>query len=172
MPLKVKRDDQTAINLTPMIDIVFLLIIFFMVSSHFTNKNHVERDIAISVPQVSASGALTAAPRNRIIDIFSDGRVALDEKVVSINELEARLYRPNLEPAVGDPWIIQLADVLAGRFGIACSRSVGPCFDAMGAFASGLEMRCPIRRRSHSADGIRVRNKTDDRGSDAKYCRK
>jgi biopolymer transport protein ExbD len=91
MPLKVKRDDQTAINLTPMIDIVFLLIIFFMVSSHFTNKNHVERDIAISVPQVSASGALTAAPRNRIIDIFSDGRVALDEKVVSINELEARL---------------------------------------------------------------------------------
>lgn len=91
MPLKIQRDDQTAINLTPMIDIVFLLIIFFMVSSHFTNRTHAERDIAISVPQVAKSGALTAAPRNRIIDIFSDGRVVLDQQQVSIEELESKL---------------------------------------------------------------------------------
>ena len=91
MPLKVQRDDQTAINLTPMIDIVFLLIIFFMVSSHFTNQSHSERDIAISVPQVSDAGALTAPPRHRVINIFDDGRVALDKDVVSVPELESRL---------------------------------------------------------------------------------
>lgn len=91
MPLKVQRDDQTAINLTPMIDIVFLLIIFFMVSSHFTNQSHTERDIAISVPQVSDAGALTAPPRHRVINIFDDGRVALDKDVVSVLELESRL---------------------------------------------------------------------------------
>lgn len=92
MPLKVQRDDQTAINLTPMIDIVFLLIIFFMVSSHFTNKttSH-ERDIAISVPQVSDAGALTAPPRHRVINIFDDGQVALDDDTVSMTELESKL---------------------------------------------------------------------------------
>lgn len=92
MPLKIKRDDQTAINLTPMIDIVFLLIIFFMVSSHFTSKsNSPERDIAITVPQVSDAGALTAPPRHRVINIFDDGRIALDENVMNIPELESTL---------------------------------------------------------------------------------
>ena len=92
MPLKVQRDDQTAINLTPMIDIVFLLIIFFMVSSHFTNKStsH-ERDIAIQVPQVSDAGALTAPPRHRVINIFDDGQVALDDDAVTLTELESKL---------------------------------------------------------------------------------
>ncbi len=91
MPLKIQRDDQTAINLTPMIDIVFLLIIFFMVSSHFTHKSHTERDIAIRVPQVTESGALTAAPRNRVVNVFGDGSVALDSKIVSMSELASRL---------------------------------------------------------------------------------
>lgn len=92
MPLKVQRDDQTAINLTPMIDIVFLLIIFFMVSSHFTNKTAMqERDIAISVPQVSDAGAMTAPPRHRVINIFDNGQVALDDDQVSMTELESKL---------------------------------------------------------------------------------
>lgn len=92
MPLKVQRDDQTAINLTPMIDIVFLLIIFFMVSSHFTNKTAAhERDIAITVPQVSDAGALTAPPRHRVINIFDDGQVAIDDDKVSMTELESKL---------------------------------------------------------------------------------
>ena len=92
MPLKIQRDDQTAINLTPMIDIVFLLIIFFMVSSHFTSKNvSPERDIAITVPRVSDAGALTSPPRHRVISIYNDGRVALDEKVVDMVGLETEL---------------------------------------------------------------------------------
>jgi len=92
MPLKIQRDDQTAINLTPMIDIVFLLIIFFMVSSHFTSKNvSPERDIAITVPKVSDAGALTSPPRHRVISIYDDGRVALDEKEMDMQGLESEL---------------------------------------------------------------------------------
>ncbi|MED5399627.1 MAG: biopolymer transporter ExbD, partial [Planctomycetota bacterium] len=37
MPLKgADRTEESAINLTPMIDIVFLLVIFFMVGARFT----------------------------------------------------------------------------------------------------------------------------------------
>ena len=92
MPLKIQRDDQTSINLTPMIDIVFLLIIFFMVSSHFTSKNSSpERDIAITVPRVSDAGALTSPPRHRVVSIYNDGRIALDEEVLAMPQLESKL---------------------------------------------------------------------------------
>ena len=50
MPLKTHLDEQPTLNLTPMIDIVFLLIIFFMVGTKFTE---LERKIALQVPEVS-----------------------------------------------------------------------------------------------------------------------
>ena len=91
MPLKLQRDEQATINLTPMIDIVFLLIIFFMVSTKFSELNEAERDIAISVPSVSNAQALTAAPRKRVINVFSDGSVALDRQPVALEQLQQEL---------------------------------------------------------------------------------
>jgi biopolymer transport protein ExbD len=82
MPLKIHRDDQTSINLTPMIDIVFLLIIFFMVGTKFSELNETERDIAIQVPAVTDAQALTNAPRKRVINVHQDGRIVLDQKPV------------------------------------------------------------------------------------------
>jgi len=90
MPLKINRDDQTSINLTPMIDIVFLLIIFFMVSTRF-GKLQNERDIQIQVPTVNNATALTTAPRKRVINVFKDGQITLDQKAVSLEELESQL---------------------------------------------------------------------------------
>ncbi len=90
MPLKIQRDDQTSINLTPMIDIVFLLIIFFMVSTRF-GKLQNERDIKIQVPTVTNATALTAAPRKRVINVYKNGQVTLDQKEVSLEQLESEL---------------------------------------------------------------------------------
>ncbi len=97
MPLKIQRDDQSSINLTPMIDIVFLLIIFFMVGTKFSELNEVERDIALQVPQVTDAHALTAAPRKRVINVYRDGRIVLDEKPVSINQLQTELSNARLQ---------------------------------------------------------------------------
>lgn len=91
MPLKIQRDDQTTINLTPMIDIVFLLIIFFMVGSKFSKLNETERDIAIQVPTVNDGTAMTSAPRRRIINVYRDGKIVLDEKQVTLGELQTEL---------------------------------------------------------------------------------
>jgi len=91
MPLKTLKDDQTEINLTPMIDIVFLLIIFFMVGSRFSDLSQPERDISLKVPQVQKAQALTSAPDKRIINVFTDGKITLDKQAVSISELEAQL---------------------------------------------------------------------------------
>jgi biopolymer transport protein ExbD len=91
MPLKIERDDQTTINLTPMIDIVFLLIIFFMVSTKFSELNEAEKDIAINVPTVSDATALTSAPKKRVIDVSKDGSIMLDQQQVTLTGLGDRL---------------------------------------------------------------------------------
>lgn len=91
MPLKLEREDQTTINLTPMIDIVFLLIIFFMVSTKFSELNEVEKDLAINVPTVTNANALTSAPKKRLIEVFSDGSIKLDQENISLADLGNQL---------------------------------------------------------------------------------
>ena len=88
MPLKTHQDDPPAINLTPMIDVVFNLIIFFMVGTTFTEW---ESNLALKVPQVKQTGALAPGPEKRVINVYRDGRIALDREFVSLEELSQRL---------------------------------------------------------------------------------
>src|SRR5882757_657600 len=88
MPLKTHQDELPAINLTPMIDIVFNLIIFFMVSTRFTE---IERKVDLAVPQVGDVSQLTDAPREAAINVFRDGRITLDNEPVTLGELRDRL---------------------------------------------------------------------------------
>jgi len=88
MPLKTQLDEQPTLNLTPMIDIVFLLIIFFMVGTKFTE---LERKIGLRVPEVTDHGALTAAPEKRVVNVYRDGTVTLDREPVTLEELTTRL---------------------------------------------------------------------------------
>ena len=88
MPLKTHNDEQPSLNLTPMIDIVFLLIIFFMVGTKFAE---LERRIGLQVPEVADAGALTAAPEKRVVSVYQDGHVTLDRQVVTLVELTQQL---------------------------------------------------------------------------------
>ncbi|MEZ6092769.1 MAG: biopolymer transporter ExbD [Pirellulaceae bacterium] len=102
MPLKTQRDDQIAINMTPMIDIVFLLIIFFMVGTKFSEIDQQERDISLSVPQVSDAEPLVNSPEKRIINVFQDGSIALDNERISLSALQATLIDAKAQyPATG-----------------------------------------------------------------------
>jgi biopolymer transport protein ExbD len=96
MPIKTYQDEQPSINLTPMIDIVFLLIIFFMVGTEFVEM---ERELIVDVPRVSDGAALTAAPEKRIIKVYRDGRVALDDQPLTIGELQSRLAAARMQYA-------------------------------------------------------------------------
>lgn len=88
MPLKTQQDEQPSLNLTPMIDVVFLLIIFFMVATSFAEM---ERDIELELPEVAAASALTAAPKQRVVSVRAEGQVRLDGEAVSLSELTQRL---------------------------------------------------------------------------------
>lgn len=90
MPLKIQEDEPPALNLIPMIDIMFNVIIFFLVTSTFAS---LERDIPLRVPEVVDKGALTDAPQRRVVNVFRDGRITLDEASVTLEELVDRLSR-------------------------------------------------------------------------------
>src|SRR5688572_9003231 len=88
MPLKTHQEELPPINLTPMLDIVFNLIIFFMVGARFTDM---ESSIDLKVPEVAANAALSAAPEKQVINVFRDGRIVLDKQEVSLTELTSQL---------------------------------------------------------------------------------
>ena len=88
MPLKTTVDETPTLNLTSMMDVLFLLIIFFMAGTKFTEM---ERKIGLSIPQVSANGALSAAPEKKVVNVYHNGQITLDRQVVSLDELKSRL---------------------------------------------------------------------------------
>lgn len=88
MPLKAQHDDSPQVNLTPMIDVVFLLIIFFMVATKFAE---VERDIDLQLPEVAAAAPLTSAPKQRVVVVQQDGSLLLDNNDVTLSELTSQL---------------------------------------------------------------------------------
>mgnify|MGYP006072202935 FL=1 len=45
MQFKRQKDGEVSVNLTPLIDVVFLLLIFFMVSTTFTKETHLSLDL-------------------------------------------------------------------------------------------------------------------------------
>lgn len=88
MPLKISADEPPTLNLTSMIDVLFLLIIFFMAGTQFTE---LERNIALQVPQVAQGKNLAAATSRRTIGVHRDGQITLDRQLVTLEELSTRL---------------------------------------------------------------------------------
>jgi len=84
MPLKTHSDEAPTINLTSMIDVVFLLLIFFMVGTKFTE---IENNIALDLPRVSDGANQSQQASSKTVSVFRDGTLTLDQKSVTLNEL-------------------------------------------------------------------------------------
>lgn len=61
-----------AIDLTPIIDMVFLLLIFFLVATTFQQT---EREMKIALPAASSAGPISAALRELIVNVDDAGRI-------------------------------------------------------------------------------------------------
>jgi len=73
-------------NLTPLIDIVFLLLIFFMLTSHFVKQESLEIDL----PKAKTGESLSEDNELEII-INADGKIKYKNDVISLKNLETRL---------------------------------------------------------------------------------
>jgi biopolymer transport protein ExbD len=86
-PLRERK--LVTMNMTPMIDVVFLLIIFFLVSSHLAQQ---ETQLELDLPTASTGAEPEEGSSQRVtINLLADGRVLLGAEPTSLDELTERL---------------------------------------------------------------------------------
>ena len=85
-----EADQDEGLNMTPLIDMVFLLLIFFLVATTFTQE---ERDLSVRLPNTSAVAPISAAPQQLIINIKRDGAVIVAGRAYGDQELRELVSR-------------------------------------------------------------------------------
>ena len=89
MPVKSQLDDETdEIMMAPLIDCVFLMLIFFLVSSQMKK---VEKELPVELPESVAALNVKAAANMLVIGIDAAGRIYLGAEPVSREALRTRL---------------------------------------------------------------------------------
>lgn len=82
------NDEEPEISMSPLIDCVFLLLIFFLVSTMTKVKN---RDIPVDLPTSEAAVKLKPDDKQAIVGIDSDGNIYWDGQQCSTNFLMEQL---------------------------------------------------------------------------------
>ncbi|MFW6152328.1 MAG: ExbD/TolR family protein [Verrucomicrobiota bacterium] len=91
MNFRGKADSrEPGFQITPMIDIVFLLLCFFITSQIFAQW---EAEINIQLPTATESGLPGRLPGEVIINIFEDGSIAVNRQELGHEELEGVLRK-------------------------------------------------------------------------------
>jgi len=89
MPLKTLPSEEPTLNLTPMIDVILTLIIFFMVATKFSEE---ERSIDLKLPSAAKPGTNPAVGMTpKIVNVQADGSVYLGSQPVSLMQLSGDL---------------------------------------------------------------------------------
>ena len=86
MRFKKAKDEEPRLGITPLIDIVFLLLIFFMVTSHF----HMASGISIKLPKVTQR-AFNKDSEKITIMIDREGRTYLKGDIIDLKKLATEL---------------------------------------------------------------------------------
>ncbi|MEA3329020.1 MAG: biopolymer transporter ExbD [Candidatus Omnitrophota bacterium] len=86
--MKFKRHIELAkgrLDIAPLVDVIFLLIIFFMLTSTFV----LQPVIKVKLPKAVTSEALEG--KNLVIEITAEGKIYFDNKVISLSKLKEEL---------------------------------------------------------------------------------
>lgn len=85
----LQNDEAPFINMTPMVDVILCLLVFFMAATRLYDWD--ESEFAVQVPEVSDAAPLTAAPDDLILTIVKPGQVAVGETVYGLDGLGSAL---------------------------------------------------------------------------------
>lgn len=90
-----QRVEEVNVNLTPLIDVVFLLLIFFMVSTTFTKETHLDVDL----PEASGESVVKEIEVLEIL-ITDEGHYSVNGK--ALVNTQAKTLRRALKELAGD----------------------------------------------------------------------
>ena len=92
MKFRSRRRAPVEANLTPLIDVVFLLLIFFMVSTTFTHENQ----IRINLPEAQAEASQSEDSQINLM-ILQDGAYSINGKSVANRDIQTLMEALSLE---------------------------------------------------------------------------
>lgn len=91
MTVTIKRTSAIgSLSITPLIDVVFLLLIFFLVSSRFSEE---ERELDLNLPSVTEALPSSMQPDELVINIDREGRFFIEGSFHQVEQVEQILRR-------------------------------------------------------------------------------
>jgi len=82
--IKLPPAEGVDIDLTPVIDMVFLLLIFFLVATKFAD---VERDVRVHPPTSRHARPITAIPEELVVNVTAEGTLLVAGRQRSMEEI-------------------------------------------------------------------------------------
>jgi biopolymer transport protein ExbD len=138
-----QSDELPYINMTPMVDVILCLLVFFMAATRLYDWD--ENEFAVNLPEVGEAAPLTAPPEDLVVTIVRPGQVLVNDQTLDLPALE-RLLRQARSRYADQGVVVRgdaalpyqdLADVLS-----ACD-------------ASGIRnVRLPVRARQTTTDTV------------------
>ena len=101
--MKNKRSRAPAVQMASLMDIVFLLLCFFVTSSVFSQW---ETEVAIALPTAKSATVPGRMPGEIILNLNADGKVSVNGHALSLEEVTKRLTRI-AENFPGQPVVIR-----------------------------------------------------------------
>ncbi len=90
-----KRQDEEEVNLTPMLDVVFILLIFFIVTASFVKES------GIDINRPAASTAIRKERGNILVAITPTGQIWIDRRQIDVRAVRANIERLHAENPQG-----------------------------------------------------------------------
>lgn len=86
MRLPIEPDTPATINIVPMIDVIFAILTFFIMSTLFLNRTE---GLPVNLPKSTTASAQTQS--RIVITIDAQGKLALNRQPLELQELEPQL---------------------------------------------------------------------------------
>ena len=93
MRRKSRTNDEAEINITPMLDIVFIMLIFFIVTTSFVK----EKGLEVSRPSNSPPKEIKKNKGPIVVKIDANGNIMLQGRMLEHKAVEANLEREKAE---------------------------------------------------------------------------
>jgi len=106
---KRKRASQRMIDMTPMIDCVFQLLLFFMVASRFEEESKASSEGALDahLPDAVAAMPMVMRPKEMVVNINTEGQFFVGGELYSEQQLAERLQRAGINNPGTQPVVIR-----------------------------------------------------------------
>ena len=105
MAVNIKKGTAlSSLSMTPLIDIVFLLLIFFLVTTRFEEEDH---ELEVMLPTASEAKPLVATPQEIFINIDKDGVYFINNEPLDLAQMQSLLSQAGVNNPSGQTVVIR-----------------------------------------------------------------